>query len=81
MNNEHWKTPAPLQRIRSIFGIYSRTINREESVYNWLVNRGVDPKRLRYAGFEKSHPPYNETDEQLRAQNRRVDLLKTRIEC
>jgi OmpA-OmpF porin, OOP family len=50
------------------------SINRAKTVYNWLISNGVESKRLRYTGFGKSAPLYNETDESFRALNRRVEV-------
>jgi OOP family OmpA-OmpF porin len=50
------------------------SIRRAESVYRYLVNRGVDPERLRVEGFGESHPIATNDTEAGRAQNRRVEL-------
>ncbi len=50
------------------------SINRARSVYNWLINKGIDAKRLRFSGFGKSRPFYNHPDEKYRALNRRVEI-------
>jgi OmpA-OmpF porin, OOP family len=50
------------------------SINRAKSVYNWLINNGIDSTRLDYKGFGKSVPLYKETDEKFRALNRRVEV-------
>ena len=50
------------------------SVNRARSVYNWLINNGIDPTRLDYKGFGKSVPLYKETDEKFRALNRRVEV-------
>jgi outer membrane protein OmpA-like peptidoglycan-associated protein len=50
------------------------SIRRAESVYRYLVNRGVDPERLRVEGFGESRPVADNTTEAGRAQNRRVEL-------
>ena len=52
------------------------SVKRANSVYNWLINNGIDSNRLRFTGFGKSHPIYYETDEQHRVLNRRVELRK-----
>ena len=48
--------------------------NRAKSVYNWLINSGIDSTRLDYKGFGKSFPLSKETDEKFRALNRRVEV-------
>jgi outer membrane protein OmpA-like peptidoglycan-associated protein len=50
------------------------SINRAKSVYNWLINNGIDSTRLDFKGFGKSLPLYKETDEKFRALNRRVEV-------
>ena len=50
------------------------SVNRAKSVYNWLINNGIDSSRLDYLGFGKSVPLYIETDEKFRALNRRVEV-------
>jgi outer membrane protein OmpA-like peptidoglycan-associated protein len=50
------------------------SINRAKSVYNWLVNNGIDSNRLRFIGFGKSRRLYNDTEDKHRALNRRVEV-------
>jgi outer membrane protein OmpA-like peptidoglycan-associated protein len=50
------------------------SLRRAESVFRYLVNRGVAPERLRIEGFGKSRPVATNDTEQGRAQNRRVEL-------
>ncbi len=52
------------------------SINRARSVYNWLINKGINPARLRFTGYGKSRPIFNEKDEEHRALNRRVEVKK-----
>jgi outer membrane protein OmpA-like peptidoglycan-associated protein len=49
------------------------SIKRAKSVYNWLVNKGIQPSRLEYKGFGKRQPLINSTDDNSRAINRRVE--------
>jgi OmpA-OmpF porin, OOP family len=51
------------------------SVRRAESVYRYLVNRGVDPERFRVEGFGKSQPIASNETEAGRAQNRRVELI------
>lgn len=53
---------------------YDLSINRAKSVYNWLTNKGINSTRLRFTGFGKSRPIFNEKDEKHRALNRRVEV-------
>jgi outer membrane protein OmpA-like peptidoglycan-associated protein len=53
------------------------SIRRAESVYRYLVNRGVDPERLTVEGFGKTRPTADNDTESGRAQNRRVELVPT----
>jgi OOP family OmpA-OmpF porin len=48
--------------------------NRAISVYNWLINKGIDSKRLSYFGFGKSRPLFNNTEGRRRVLNRRVEV-------
>ena len=50
------------------------SLNRARSVYNWLINKGIDSSRLSFTGFGKSRPIYNDMDEEHRALNRRVEV-------
>lgn len=50
------------------------SVRRAESVYRYLVNRGVDPERLRVQGFGLTNPVASNETEAGRAQNRRVEL-------
>ena len=51
------------------------SVNRAREIYNYLVNRGIDPQRLTYAGFGRSRPvvPVEQSDED-REKNRRVEI-------
>jgi outer membrane protein OmpA-like peptidoglycan-associated protein len=51
------------------------SVNRAKAIYNYLVSRGIDTSRLRYAGFGRSKPVIaNEQTEYDAEQNRRVEL-------
>ena len=50
------------------------SIKRAKSVYNWLVNKGIDPDRLEYRGFGRNRPLYSSTEERYRTINRRVEV-------
>lgn len=50
------------------------SVRRAESVFRYLVNRGVAPERLRIEGHGKSRPVATNDTEQGRSQNRRVEL-------
>ena len=49
--------------------------NRAAAVYNFLVELGIDPSRLRYKGFGKSQPISENATEEGRAENRRTEIL------
>jgi outer membrane protein OmpA-like peptidoglycan-associated protein len=51
------------------------SVKRAKSVYNWLINNGIDSRRLRFEGFGKTHPLYKEPVEKYRALNRRVEVV------
>lgn len=50
------------------------SINRAKSIYNWLINNGIESDRLKFTGFGKSRPLFNDTDEKSRTLNRRVEV-------
>jgi outer membrane protein OmpA-like peptidoglycan-associated protein len=50
------------------------SIKRAKSVYNWLINKGIQPSRLEYQGFGKKQPLVNSTDDKSMAINRRVEV-------
>jgi SH3 domain-containing YSC84-like protein 1 len=50
---------------------------RAESVMKWLVDHGVDHSRLKAVGYGESHPVANDATEEGRAQNRRVEVVRT----
>ncbi len=51
------------------------SVNRARAIYNYLVSRGVDSARLKYAGFGRRRPVVaDEQTEQDAEQNRRVEL-------
>jgi len=50
------------------------SIKRAKSVYNWLINKGIQPPRLEYKGIGKQQPLINSTDDKSRAINRRVEV-------
>jgi OmpA-OmpF porin, OOP family len=51
------------------------SINRAKSVYNWLINNGIESGRLKFTGFGKSRPLFKDTDEKSRTLNRRVEVI------
>ncbi len=50
---------------------------RAEAVIAWLASKGVDKSRLEAEGLGDSKPPGDNGTEKGRAQNRRVQLVKT----
>ena len=48
--------------------------NRAKAVVDFLILKGIDPKRLQYKGFGKSKPIDTNTTEEGRAHNRRVEF-------
>ena len=50
------------------------SVNRAESVKNWLVGKGIDAKRIKTMGKGESKPVATNDTEAGRAQNRRVEL-------
>jgi len=49
--------------------------NRAKTVYNYLVDNGIDSSRLSYIGFEGKYPLYKEPED-----DRRVEIEVTKIE-
>jgi SH3 domain-containing YSC84-like protein 1 len=50
---------------------------RANSVMKWLVDHGVDQSRLSAKGYGESHPVANDATEAGRAENRRVEIVRT----
>jgi OOP family OmpA-OmpF porin len=50
------------------------SLNRANSVSNFLISQGIDPTRIKSQGFGKQSPLQKGTDETTRAMNRRVEL-------
>jgi outer membrane protein OmpA-like peptidoglycan-associated protein len=49
--------------------------NRALSVYNYLVDRGINKNRLSYVGLSNSRPLVKEINEETEAINRRVEVI------
>jgi outer membrane protein OmpA-like peptidoglycan-associated protein len=47
---------------------------RARSVYNYLIDKGIDPKRLSYEGYGESDPIATNETEEGRAKNRRTEI-------
>jgi len=47
---------------------------RARSVYNWLINKGVDEQRVEYMGYGETEPVSNNETEMGRQQNRRTEF-------
>jgi outer membrane protein OmpA-like peptidoglycan-associated protein len=59
----------------------SLSFERAYTVYQFLTQRGISPKRLAYKGFDNELPLIEvEITEEDRQQNRRVDVIFTKIE-
>lgn len=50
---------------------------RASAVYNYLVNKGVESRRMNTRGFGESAPAYKNDTKDGQAKNRRVDFLIT----
>ena len=57
--------------------IYNQELSedRAEAVKNWLVEKGIDPNRLRSAGQGLSEPVATNDTDKGRAQNRRTEVV------
>jgi outer membrane protein OmpA-like peptidoglycan-associated protein/Tol biopolymer transport system component len=51
--------------------------NRSKAVYKYLVEHGIDEKRLSYKGYGESSPMADNTTEEGRANNRRTEFIIT----
>ena len=49
--------------------------NRAKAVVDFLISKGIDPKRLQYKGFGKTRPIDTNTTDEGRARNRRVEFM------
>ncbi len=59
---------------------YNLSVSRAENIYHYLVRSGIDSLRLSYRGFGSTQPLiYPELSEDDKVQNRRVELLITKI--
>lgn len=58
---------------------YNRRLSerRAQAVVDYLVDKGVSPKRLRHVGMGDSHPIADNTSDEGRARNRRVVFVIT----
>lgn len=54
--------------------------NRTKSVYEYLVSKGVTAARMRYAGYGEERPKADNTTEEGRAMNRRVEFVVTKLD-
>ncbi len=51
------------------------SVNRAKAIYQYLVQRGIDPERLRYSGYGRRRPVVeNELTEEDAEKNRRVEI-------
>lgn len=53
--------------------------NRAKSVYTFLVNNGISPKRLTYRGYGATHPRGDNFTEEGKQQNRRTEFIITKL--
>ncbi len=55
------------------------SIERAKTVYDFLVEHNISPKRLKYKGFGQENPIADNNTEESRAQNRRTEFIVTQI--
>ena len=53
------------------------SMNRAQSVSQWLLQQGIPAARVKPVGFGKAKPRYPNTNEENRARNRRVEIVVT----
>lgn len=54
--------------------------DRAKGVMNWLIVKGISPKRLEFKGYGEEKPIADNSTEEGRAMNRRVEFLVTKSE-
>ncbi len=55
------------------------SLNRARAVYQYLITQGIDPSRLSYIGYGKSHPIDTNDTPEGRANNRRTEFKVTQM--
>lgn len=50
------------------------SVERAKTVYNYLIDHGINPERLTYKGYGKKYPLSDNDNEEGRAVNRRVEF-------
>lgn len=50
------------------------SLKRAQSVFNYLVEKGIDPERLKYQGYGDKKPAASNATEEGRALNRRIEF-------
>jgi outer membrane protein OmpA-like peptidoglycan-associated protein len=53
------------------------SMNRAQSVSQWMLQQGIPAARVKPIGFGKAKPRYPNTNEENRARNRRVEIVVT----
>ena len=53
--------------------------NRAKAVYDFLLNNGIDKRRLTFKGFGETNPKADNNNEEGRKQNRRTEFIITKI--
>lgn len=53
--------------------------NRAKSVYEFLINNGIDKRRLSYKGYGETKPKADNNTDEGRKQNRRTEFIVTKI--
>lgn len=54
---------------------YRLSRNRAKAVFDYLVQNGIPPARMKYRGFGHSRPKVKETNEETQQINRRVEVM------
>ena len=53
--------------------------NRAKSVYDFLINNGIDKRRLSYKGYGETKPKADNNTDEGRRENRRTEFIVTKI--
>jgi outer membrane protein OmpA-like peptidoglycan-associated protein len=67
--------PSGTDGIDNDTGEWGLSINRAKYVYDYLIQKGINPSRLSYKGFGASKPLVEEINSEAMQMNRRVEIM------